>query len=240
MRHLEDSYIAEWTATVTDVAEGAVVLSETYFYPVSGGQPADTGIIVSRENPDVKFNVVDVRKGEGVIVHGIEGVGEGVLVPGDVVLCSIDWPRRHRLMRSHTAAHIVSEIIHRQTGAMITGNQLDTEKVRIDFSLDVFDPAAFVACIDEANGVVARGLPVTCELLSREAAMRIPTVSKLAGGLPAHILEVRIVTIEGFDQQACGGTHVKSTAEIGRISFLKAENKGKQNRRVYFSLDVLQ
>jgi misacylated tRNA(Ala) deacylase len=233
MRHLEDSYKTEFDAVVQEVKDDkGVVLNHTYFYPVSGGQPTDTGII-NRKGDGREFKVLTVKKSEGVIVHLVDNED---LSAGDEVRCIIDWERRHRLMRAHTAAHIVSEIIHRHTGAMITGNQLELDKIRIDFSLEQFDPNAFVEYIGEANKIIGQGLPVTGELLSREEAMRIPTVSKLAGGLPEHITEVRVVTIEGFDQQACGGTHVKNTAAIGRLEFLKAENKGQKNRRVYFRL----
>jgi len=233
MRHLEDSYKTAFDAVVEEVKDGrGVVLSHTYFYPVSGGQPTDTGTI-TRKGDEREFKVINVKKSEGVIVHEVDNEG---LSAGDEVRCTIDWERRHRLMRAHTAAHIVSEIIHRHTGAMITGNQLELDKIRIDFSLEQFDPNAFVEYIGEANKIIGQGLPVTGELLSREEAMRIPTVSKLAGGLPEHITEVRVVTIEGFDQQACGGTHVKNTAEIGSLEFLRAENKGQKNRRVYFGL----
>ena len=233
MKHLEDPYIKEFDATVQDVKDGKLILlNQTYFYPVSGGQPTDTGIVV-RKTDTKKFKVVTVRKIEGTVAHELDGEG---LAAGDEVHCIIDWDRRHRLMRSHTAAHIVSEIIHHQTGALITGNQLELDKVRIDFSLDAFDPAAFAKYLEEANQVIARALPVTTKTLPREEAMRLPTISKLAAGLPEHIREVRVVTIEGFDQQGCGGTHVKNTAEIGPLEFLKAENKGQKNRRVYFKL----
>jgi misacylated tRNA(Ala) deacylase len=233
MRHLEDSYETEFDAVVQAVREGkGVVLNHTYFYPVSGGQPTDTGTL-TRKGDEQAFTVSNVKKSEGVIVHEVDHEG---LSADDEVHCVIDWPRRHRLMRTHTAAHIVSEIIHRQTGAMITGNQLELDKVRIDFSLEQFDPAAFAKYIEEANGIIARALPVTTAILPREDAMRLPTISKLATGLPEHIREVRVVTIEGFDQQGCGGTHVKNTSEIGKLEFLKAENKGQKNRRVYFRL----
>jgi misacylated tRNA(Ala) deacylase len=235
MKHLEDSYVKEFDAVVSDVRDATqVILDHTYFYAVSGGQPTDTGIIV-RKSDGKEFKVTNVKKGEGGIVHEVVN-DVAVLAAGDEVRCVIDWERRHRLMRSHTAAHVVSEIIHRKTGAMITGNQLELEKVRIDFSLDAFDAEAFAAYIDEANALIAQGLPVTGEIMPRAEAMRIPTISKLANGLPEHITEVRVVTIQGFDQQGCGGTHVKNTAEIGTLEFVKADNRGQKNRRVYFKL----
>jgi misacylated tRNA(Ala) deacylase len=233
MKHLEDSYVKEFEASVDDVGDGKhILLNQTYFYPASGGQPSDEGVL-TRKSDDREFKVLSVRKSEAGILHEVSEAG---LAPGDEVLCSIDWARRHKLMRSHTAAHVVSEVIHRGTGALITGNQLELDKVRIDFSLEPFDPAAFSKYIEEANGIIAHCIPVETRIVPRSEVEHLPFLSKLANGLPQHITDVRIVEIPGFDVQGCGGTHVKNTAEIGRLAFLRAENKGKQNRRVYFEV----
>ncbi len=232
MSYVKDSYRAEFDAVVTSVDGRLVVLSESYFYPVGGGQPTDTGVLV-RTADGKKFTVLNVKKGESGPVHELDGEG---LVQGDAVCAVIDWQRRHRLMRSHTAAHIVSALINRETGALITGNQLDPEKVRIDFSLEQFDPEAFKAYIDEANRIIAAGRKVSTRIIPRGEALAIPSLSKLAAGLPARITDVRVITILDLDEQACGGTHVKDAAEIGRLEFVKAENKGQKNRRVYFKL----
>ena len=233
MKHLEDSSVRVFDAAVAEVRDAkSVVLSETYFYPLGGGQPSDCGELVNVATGE-RFRVVSVRKQDGSVLHELDNVG---LAPGVAVRCSIDWARRHKLMRSHTAAHIVSEIIHRETGALITGNQLETDKVRIDFSLETFDPCAFGAYIEQANGIIAQAIPVETRIIARSEAMAIPMLSKLAGGLPEHITQVRIVEIKGFDVQGCGGTHVRNTAEIGSLKLLKCENKGAKNRRVYFEV----
>jgi len=231
MSYLEDSQLQEFDATVTSVDGKLVVLNHSYFYPLGGGQPSDTGKLRTKDNKE--FTVLGVKKGEKGLIHELDQEG---LVAGDDVHATIDWQRRHKLMRSHTAAHIVSTIIHDQTGALITGNQLDLDKVRIDFSLDEFDPEKFKAYLEKANEIIAEGRPVTLKTIPRAEALTIPSLSKLAAGLPEHIAEVRVVTINELDEQACGGTHVQNTAEIGQLTFLKAENKGQKNRRVYFTL----
>jgi misacylated tRNA(Ala) deacylase len=230
MKHLDDSYTKAWTATVTSVKDGTyVTLSETYFYPMGGGQPHDEGVIVK---DGTEHKVIFVKKFDEVS-HEIASQG---LEEGDVVECRIDWDRRHHLMRSHTAAHVVSALIRKKTGALITGNQLSPEKVRIDFSVEEFDPEMFKSMIDEANNLIAQGSPVQFEMLTREAALEEPALASLAKGLPEQVEEIRVVEIEGLDRQACGGTHVQEISEIGPLSFLKAENKGKKNRRLYFEL----
>jgi len=156
---------------------------------------------------------------------------------GDEVACEIDWVRRHTLMRSHTAGHILSAIMFRKNGILITGNAIDVDKSRFDFSMETFDKDAFQSLIDEANAQIARNLEVSVSTLPREQALLLPGMVKLAGALPPEVKELRIVKIGDVDEQADGGVHVKNTSEIGKIVFLSAENKGKSNRRVYFKVE---
>jgi Ser-tRNA(Ala) deacylase AlaX len=149
---------------------------------------------------------------------------------------SVDRQRREKLTRSHTAAHIISAVIHERTGALITGNQLDLDRCRIDFSLDDYNPSLMKDIVKEADRRAKTGAPVKVSFITKEEAEKVEGLSKLAKGLPPGITEVRIVDIEGLDRQADGGTHVKDTSEIGTIKFLKTENKGKNNRRLYFSV----
>lgn len=229
MKHLENSYVKEWTATVTGVTDGKfVTLSETYFYPMGGGQPHDEGVLVKDGK---EYKVIFAKKFDKVS-HEVTEAG---LQEGDVVECRIDWDRRHRLMRSHTAAHVVSALIRGKTDALITGNQLSPEKIRIDFSLEAFDPGMFQSVIDDANRLIEKGAPLRFEMLTRKEALEEPTLAGLAKGLPEHE-HIRVVEIKDLDRQACGGTHVKEIEEIGPLEFMKAENKGKKNRRVYFKL----
>jgi len=218
-------------SVVADVTDDGVVLETTYFYPLSGGQPHDTGVFVidGREH-----KVVLVRKRDGRVVHELEG--KPAVEKGTAVSARIDEERRRRLMRSHTAAHIISAVIAEATGAEITGNQLDLDKIRIDFSTPDFDPDAFAKHIAAANDVIAQGLPVRSSEVSREEMLADSSLVKLAKGFPEHISRVRIVDIVGFDRQACGGTHVENTVEIGSLALVRVENKGAKNRRVYIRL----
>src|SRR3989338_209176 len=235
--YLKDCYMKEFEAKVTKAEGKFVVLDKTAFYPSSGGQLNDTGTIESGKG---SFNIINVtKKGDGIIHEldkecsdNLEGLKEGDAVKG-----RIDWQRRYRLMRSHTAAHILSEIIHRKTGARITGNQLSLERIRIDFDLENFDRNAIQSYIDKANEIVEKGMPIKTYFLEREEAFKNPDLFSLKNILPPEVKELRIVEIEGFDIKACGGTHVANTKEVGRFEFIDAENKGKNNRRVYFRIN---
>ncbi len=236
--YLDDSYRRENVARVVTVKDGKyVVLDSTIFHPSSGGQPHDTGemILIEEEEEVARYRVVYVGRFGGLVSHEIERIEADKREPveGDLVRCLLDWDRRYKLMRSHTAAHLLSAIINRETGALITGNQLDIEKVRIDFSLERFDRAQMEGFIEEANEMIKQDLAVRHYYLPREEAEGITLLAK---GLPKDLTELRIVEIEGIDRQADGGTHVKRLGEIGRIELLKLENKGKKNRRIYFKV----
>ncbi len=170
---------------------------------------------------------------DGQIAHIVDRDG---LKSGDRVHAVLDWERRYRFMRSHTACHILSAVIFRETGAKITGNQIDLSRSRVDFSLESFDKAKMNAYVEEANRLIRENRPVMIRVLPRDEALAIPDLVRLAMEVPDRD-EIRVVEIGGIDAQACGGTHVKSTGEIGRIKMIKAENKGKSNRRVYFALE---
>ncbi len=229
--YLEDSYLKECEATVTGVSDSRyVILDQTIFYPKSGGQLHDTGRMM-REGE--VFNVTYVGKFSGETSHEVDRAGLSI---GDKVHCEIDWERRYRLMRSHTAAHVLITILCNKTNALVTGNELTPEKSRFDFNLENFDRDLFMSCIDEANQLFNKDVLVKTYELPREEALRIPGVVKMAEALPPQVSKLRIVEIEGIDRQADAGTHVRNLREIGQIEFLKAENKGKNNRRVYYRL----
>lgn len=228
--YLDDSYLWSFSATVVQALENRAILDKTAFYPQSGGQPADTGIL---ENGSEIFQVVGAEREENGIVHILDRPG---LKPGDKVSGKIDGDRRYRFMRSHTACHILSAVIFQETGAKITGNQIEQSRSRVDFSLESFDKARMMEYVEKANQIVAERHPVSTGIVSREEALAIPDLVRLATAVPDRYM-IRVVEIEGVDRQACGGTHVKNTGEVGRIKMIKAENKGKANRRVYFSLE---
>jgi misacylated tRNA(Ala) deacylase len=228
--YITDSYLKSFEATVEATTDGKfVVLDRTAFYPNSGGQPHDTGILV-RDGEE--YPVVYASLFGGKISHE---VGRSGLVAGDKVAGSIDWDRRYRFMRSHTACHLLSAVIFKETGAMITGNQIGEERSRVDFSLEEFDRSRLAEHVDQVNEIIKEDRAVKTAVLPREEAMKIPDLVRLAKDVHDRE-EIRIVEVEGIDLQACGGTHVRRTGEIGGIKMLKAENKGKSNRRVYFGV----
>lgn len=244
---LKDSYLKECNAAVTAVKDHAnkfagsqsasalqdgryVVLDRTVFYPKGGGQPSDTGKLIRGAE---EFPVISVAKSEGQIFHEVDKPG---LQPGDKVKCILNWERRHKLMRSHTAAHILAAVMNKETGVLITGNQLEEDKVRFDFNLTAFDREFMEQCVEKANGVLQQSIELKAYELPRGEAMKIPGVVKLAGALPPQISVLRIVEIPGVDVQADGGTHVANVRECGQIELIKLENKGKDNRRIYFRL----
>jgi misacylated tRNA(Ala) deacylase len=232
--YLKDCYLKEFGATVASMKDGKfIVLDRTAFYPKSGGQPHDTGRMV-RESDGKEFRVVFCGKFSGEISHEVDQEG---LQEGDRVKCAIDWDRRYLFMRYHTASHVLAAIIEQETGALITGNQISEEKTRVDFSLEEMDREQMMATEAKVNGIADRGLPVKFSFISREEAEKNPKITKLAKGLPPAIRELRVVEIEGFDINACGGTHLANTKEIGRIRIVGLVNKGKNNRRIYFKLE---
>jgi Ser-tRNA(Ala) deacylase AlaX len=229
--YLNDSYLTECDATVVAVKDGKyVVLDQTVFYPKGGGQPHDIGKLIRGQET---FDVVFVGKFSGEISHEVDHVG---LKEGDNVHCVLNWERRYRLMRSHTAAHIFASLLCNGTGALVTGNQLEEDKIRFDFNLEKFDPEILTQYIARANELFGKDVPVKWYELPREEALKIPGLIRMAEAFPPDIPRLRVVEVVGIDRQADGGTHVKNLREVVGISVLKTENKGKQNRRVYFTL----
>lgn len=235
-----DCYLREFEATVEKVTDDKyIVLDRTAFYPESGGQPSDTGKLV-REEDGVEFEVVYAGKFNGDISHEIVPAGEieaSGLKAGDRVKGIIDWDRRYRHMRMHTATHVMANVIEKEAGAQITGNQLGLDQSRVDFSLEAFDRDKFAEYEKIANEVIAQNHPINFYLVSRkEAEEKLPRLTTLAKGFSEDIKEVRLVEIEGVTIEACGGSHLKNTGEIKGIKIEKLQNKGKSNRRMYFTL----
>lgn len=229
--YMNDSYLKEFEAVVESVKDDKfVVLDKTAFYPTGGGQPHDTGIMVCNGE---EYPVVFVGKFSGQISHEVSKLG---LKSGDKINGKINWERRYKFMRMHTAAHLLISIFNRESNVLITGNQIDEDKTRIDFNMENFDRDKILKYIEEANKIIEQDLPVKVSYMPREEAMKVPGIVKLAAALPPNVDTLRIVEIPEVDIQADGGTHVNSLKEIGKIEFVKAENKGKDNRRVYYTV----
>jgi misacylated tRNA(Ala) deacylase len=223
----EDAYVKEFDATVVSVAGNRVVLDQTAFNPRGGGLVSDLGTIDG-------LGLTEVVKEGDEVVHVMQT--QPSFSPGGRVHCSLDWERRYRIMKMHTTAHILSSVVHGQTGALITGNQISPDESRVDFDLELFDKEKMSSYMDAVNEVVRRGVEVRSFFMKREDAMKMPGLVKLANAAPPSVEILRIVQIGDVDTQADGGVHVKNTSEIGKAVGLRIENKGKKNRRMYFTV----
>lgn len=229
--YMDDSYLKTWQAKVVSIKDDKyIILDKTAFYPKGGGQPWDEGFLIKNGE---KFRVVYVGKFSGEISHEVDKPG---LKEGDEVFCELDWERRYTYMRYHTASHLISNILFRMANAKITGNQIEMDKTRMDFSMIDYSPEKLRAYVDEANRIIDQDLPITIGYMSREGVLQKPELARLAIGLPKNIKEFRIVRIGDIDEQIDGGTHISHLKEIGKIEVIKTINKGKNNRRMYFIL----
>lgn len=233
MLHLDDSYLRAFDATVTAITDEGVVLDRTAFYPTGGGQPHDTGTLAAGGR---EWRVTGVSKRGDDVVHTLE---DGVEPPaiGTAVHGEVDWERRYRLMRTHTALHVLCGVVFREFGALVTGGNMGPDKARMDFELEDLS-AERVGHIERvANEVIRDGRPVTWRALPREEAFQIPDLIRTKINLlPESITEVRIVEIEGLDLQADGGTHVHNTQEVGGIRVIGTRSKGRINKRLEIEL----
>jgi misacylated tRNA(Ala) deacylase len=222
--YLRDAYATQFTSTVTDVRDDAIALEATLFYPTGGGQPHDTGVLAG-------LSVVEVRKEGADVWHRVEG---GPLPEvGATVAGEIDWERRHQLMRTHTALHVLCGVIWNEWRVPVTGGNMEPLSARMDFEFDPV-PEGFAARIEElVNAELVADRPITVAFLPRDTAVQDEDLIRTKVSLiPESVTEIRVVDIVGLDKQADGGTHVRSTADVGRLKVVKLENKGKGNKRV--------
>ena len=229
--YMDNCYLKEFEAKVESVKDDKyVILDKTAFYPLGGGVAYDTGVLLK---DDEEFPVVYVGKFNDKISHEVSKPG---LKQGDKVIGVIDWERRYKLMKLHTAAHLLASVFHNNGNALITGNKIEPDSARMDFSLENFDRVIIDKYAKIANELIQKNAPVRIHYMKRGEALKIPDMVKLANKMPPDVEILRIVEIEGVDKQADGGCHVNSLKEIGEIEILKIENKGKSNRRVYFDV----
>ncbi len=231
-----DSYLQQFRAVVTavDEASRAVLLDRTAFYPGGGGQPYDQGTLTAA---GTAYTVARARKGPEGVWHVLEG--EGVLPqPGAEVEGQIDWARRYRLMRTHTAMHILCGVVFRDYGAQVTGGDMEPLKGRMDFEFESLSKDLVQVIEKAVNREVALGHAVQVKILPREEAFQIPDLIRTKINLlPPGIQQVRVVELVGLDLQADGGTHVQNTREVGRMRVVDYKSKGKINKRIYVELD---
>lgn len=228
-----DATIREWDATVVSSdPEQGVVLDRSAFYPGGGGQPPDHGVLVWH---GVETRIVGTRRGDDLYLL----VADGDPLPpiGTAVRGAIEDDRRSSLMRTHSGLHVLCGVVFRDFGALVTGGNMEPGVARMDFNLPEI-PGDFKAQIEAAvNAEVSQDRRIDVLVLPREEALAIPDIIRTQTSLvPADVPQIRIVDITGLDVQADGGTHVASTAQIGRVEVVKVENKGRQNRRVRIRL----
>ncbi len=228
----QDSYVKEFDAVVTkvDAEKHGVYLDRTAFYPAGGGQPYDVGQLVAE---NTTYTVKRASRGNIHIIDDEELPEVGATVRG-----VLDWDRRYKLMRVHTAMHILCGVVWRDYGASVTGGDMDVLKGRMDFEFERLEKETIAEIEQTINMEMAKGYEIRINVLPREEAFQIPDLIRTKINLlPEGIPEVRTIEIVGLDLQADGGTHVATTDEVGTIHIVKYKSKGGINKRLYVELD---
>jgi misacylated tRNA(Ala) deacylase len=226
-----DAYLRTASARVVAVHEHGIELERTIFYPTGGGQQGDTGVLLRASGE--RIAIVDTRKGEALdsVLH-IAAPATPEPAIGETLTLEIDWPRRHALMRLHTALHVMSCVVV----APVTGGNIAPAKARLDFDIDMnlLDATRIER---ETNALIARGVETeTVWISDEELDARPELVKTMSVQPPRGGGRVRLLSIPGIDLQPCGGTHVRNIAEIGTIRVLRIRSEGKRNRRVEIAL----
>lgn len=228
-----DAYVQTFDAVVTAVTDdNGLILDRTAFYPGGGGQPNDEGTLTAG---DQTWQVTKVKKVGGEVVHFVEGELPAV---GTAVIGQLDWERRYKLMRTHTAMHILCGVVWRDYGASVTGGNMDPLQGRMDFEFEKMRQELVAEIETAVNAEVEAARPTRVQILPRDEAFQIPDLIRTKINLlPEGISEVRTVELVGLDLQADGGTHVANTKEVGRMRITDYKSKGKINKRIYVELD---
>ena len=228
----EESYLKTCEAEVVAANADGIELDRTVFYAAGGGQPGDTGTLKTASGMEISIADTIKDKGTGAILH-IPTEDAPALQPGDAVSATIDWGRRHRHMRMHTCLHLLCGLVE----GGVTGGSVGADKSRLDFDIpgDVPDKADLTVRL---NALIAEDHPLAVRWISdADLAAEPDLVRTMSVKPPTGSGRVRLIDVEGVDLQPCGGTHVKSTGEIGRVRISKIENKGKRNRRINVVFD---
>ena len=229
-----DSYAAEMTAGVlaADADDRRVLLDRTVFYPGGGGQPIDQGALWVG---DERLEVVRITQDADGVWHWLD---QDPPRAGTRVEGRIDWDRRYRLMRTHTSLHALCGVVWDRFKSPVTGGNMEPGRGRLDFELPDWDPENRNPLEEALNSAIARSLPIEVSFMPREEADADPSLIRTKVNLiPRSVQEVRVIDIVGLDRQADGGTHVRSTGEVGRVKITKVESKGRGFRRIRLALD---
>jgi misacylated tRNA(Ala) deacylase len=233
---LADPTLREWECAVvwSDPAdpEAGIVLDRSAFYPGGGGQPPDHGVLLWQ---GVQTRIVGTRKGDDLFL--LPAPGDPVPGAGTTVRGALDDARRSTLMRTHSGLHVLCGVVFRDFGALVTGGNMEPGEARMDFNLPEVPPDFKTSLEERVNAEVAANRRIDVRVLARAEALEIPDIVRTQSNLiPADEQEIRIVDIVGLDVQADGGTHVAATGQVGKVSVVKVESKGKANRRVRIRL----
>jgi misacylated tRNA(Ala) deacylase len=233
-----DSYLKEFDAIVTAADGQAVVLDRTAFYPGGGGQPPDWGSLTWDGG---SASVVKVKRRGADVVHTLDGDPPPVGAADALAVTvrgTLDWERRYRLMRTHTALHVLCGVVWRDYGASVTGGNMEPLKGRMDFEFETMHKELVAEIEARVNAEIEKSRPVRIAILPREEAFQIPNLIRTKINLlPPQIQEVRTVEIVGLDLQADGGSHVANTSEVGPVRVVDYKSKGAINKRIYIELD---
>ena len=230
---LDDQTLRDWDAVVLEAGPEGIVLDRSAFYPGGGGQPPDHGTLLWG---GVQTRIVGARKGDDLYLLPMEG--DPLPPPGTAVRGAVEDSRRTALMRTHSGLHVLCGVVFRDFGALVTGGNMEALTARMDFNLDAVPPG-FKETVEEAcNAELRLDRKIVARELPRNEAFQIPDIIRTATNLvPEDVKQVRIIDIVGLDTQADGGTHVASTGQVGRISVVKVENKGKGFRRLRIAIE---
>jgi misacylated tRNA(Ala) deacylase len=226
-----DAYVRETDATVIEVSGDGIVLDRTVFYPRGGGQPGDTGVL---EWDGGSVPITDTFKRSGTLDHVPDGDPPPVGTP---VTARIDWDRRHRLMRTHTALHVLTAVIWRHFDAKVTGGNMEPGRARMDFELDSISVEFGQEVETLLNEELAGEHDIEVLFMPRAEALQDPDLIRTKVNLiPEFVDPIRIIKIGEIDKQADGGTHVANTREVGPVRVVKTESKGAANKRMRIEL----
>ncbi len=231
-----DSYLKEFEAVVTSVDSEtrAVILDRSAFYPGGGGQPCDFGSLVVA---GVTYSVDKVKKQGDDVLHFLGGATP-LPASGAAARGTVDWARRYKLMRTHTALHVLCGTVFRDYGALVTGGDMEPLKGRMDFEFETMRGELVREIEAAVNAEVQKGREIRVNILPREKAFQIPDLIRTKINLlPEGIAHVRTVEIVGLDLQADGGTHVRNTSEVGTIKVVDYKSKGAINKRIYIEIE---
>lgn len=231
----ESAYLKKFTSTITEIDKEnkTIQLKETVFYPTGGGQPHDVGSFIIN---GLNLNIIGVKKSGLLVNHIVDEIPDSVSI-GDQVEGEIDWELRFKYQRTHTAMHILCGIIYKEFNSTVTGGQIKKLEGRMDFDIDKFtkEKAQFIE--DKCNEAIQKNFPIQVDFLPREIADQDPELIRTKVNLiPKELSIIRTVDIIGLDKQADGGTHVRTTKEVGKMTISKIDNKGKGRKRLYFTL----